>query len=140
MLDTATTVTLTVTDGTATSPGDYSATGATLTIPAGRTSATANVYITPVNDTLDEDPDETVTVRATTTSGLVLSGPDLLPDDSFTVTIEDDDGPPTGIDLRGFPDASQRERGSRIGGRDGQVYRWWSPNRQRHHRGSVGSR
>ncbi len=103
VLDTATTVTLTVTDGTATSPGDYSATGATLTIPAGRTSATANVYITPVNDTLDEDPDETVTVRATTTSGLDLSGLDLLADDSFTVTIEDDDGPPTGIDLRVSP-------------------------------------
>ena len=86
---TATTLTLSVVDGTADS-SDYSATGATLTIPAGRVSGAASVHITPVNDTLDEDPDETVTIRANTTSGLNLSG------DSFTVTIEDDDGRPPG--------------------------------------------
>ena len=101
----ATTVTLTVTDGTATSPGDYSATGATLTIPAGRTSATANVYITPFNDTSDE-PDETVMVEAATTSGLTL------PNNSFTVTIEDDDGPPTGIDLTVSPRTVGENAGS----------------------------
>ena len=105
VLDTATTVTLTVTDGTATSPGDYSATGATLTIPAGRTSATANVYITPFNDTLDEDPDETVTVDATTDSGLDLS------QNSFAVTIIDDDGPPTGIDLTVSPSRVREDAG-----------------------------
>ena len=91
-----TTVTLTVGGGTASS-SDYSASGATLTVGASATSGSATVTITPVNDTMDEDPDETVIVSATTTSSLSLSP------SSFTVTIIDDDGPATGIDLTTVP-------------------------------------
>ena len=100
-----TTVTLAVADGTATS-ADYSAAGATLTIGASATSGTATVTITPVNDTMDEDPDETVIVSATTTSSLFLSP------SSFTVTIIDDDGPPTGIDLTVSPSRFSENAGS----------------------------
>ena len=46
---------------------------------------------------MDEDPDETLTILATTDSGLTLSR------NSFTVTILDDDGPPTGIRLTAVP-------------------------------------
>ena len=99
----ATTVTLTVADGTATSPTDYSATGATLTIPAGRASATASVYITPVNDTADE-ADETVNIEAM--SSFTVS-PSSIP-----VRIEDDDGPPTGIDLTVSPSRVSERAGA----------------------------
>ena len=97
----ATTVTLTVENGTADS-SDYSATGATLTIPSGRTSGTANVYITPDNDTSDE-ADETVNVVAASTFSV---SPSSLP-----VTIEDDDGPPTGIDLTVSPSRVREDAG-----------------------------
>ena len=65
----------------------------TLSIPAGRPSATATVTLEPVRDDLDEGAGETVQVRATTDSGLALldgSG-EALPADGFTVTIADDD-------------------------------------------------
>ena len=67
-----TTVTLTVEDGTAVDPGDYSATDAALTIAAGRASGSASVYITPVNDTADDDPDETVNGARSDDFGLSL--------------------------------------------------------------------
>ena len=94
----ATTVTLTVGGGTLTNPDDYSADPATLTIPAGSRSGSANVWITPVDDQLDADPRGTVVVSATADSGEPQPNPS-----SFIVTIEDDDGPPTGIDLRVSP-------------------------------------
>ena len=94
----ATTVTLTVGGGTLTNPDDYSADPATLTIPAGSRSGSANVWITPVDDQLDADPRGTVVVSATADSGEPQPNPS-----SFTVTIEDDDGPPTGIDLTVSP-------------------------------------
>ena len=81
-----TVVTLTLEAGTATAGDDYEevTTPATLTIPAGRVSATAPVTLTPVADAVDED-DETVRIVASTTSSLTLDRA------SFEVTIEDDD-------------------------------------------------
>ena len=96
-----TTVTLTVEDGTADS-FDYSAQGATLTIPKGRTSGSASVYITPVNDMADE-ADETVNIEAT--SSFTVS-PSSIP-----VTIVDNYGPPTGIDLTVFPNLVGEDEG-----------------------------
>ena len=57
----------------------------TLTIPAGSTSATARVTITPVQDAIDEDDGETLRIAAATSSGL------LLVPRSLEVTIVDDD-------------------------------------------------
>ena len=57
-------------------------------------AATANVYITPDNDILVESA-ETVNVVAASTFSVSPS--------SLAVTIEDDDGPPTGIDLTVSP-------------------------------------
>ena len=58
----------------------------TLTIATGRTSATAQVPVTPVNDRIDEDEGEALQLVAETASGLVLR-----PSFSFELTIEDDD-------------------------------------------------
>ena len=55
---------------------------------------------------MDEDPDETLTISATTDSGLTLSR------NSFTVTILDDDGPPTGIRLTAVPASFQENAGA----------------------------
>ena len=57
----------------------------TLTIAAGRTSATARVSVTPVNDDIDEGDGETLRLVAQTASGLVLQP------SSFDLTIVDDD-------------------------------------------------
>ena len=57
----------------------------TLTIAAGRTSATARVPVTPVSDSIDEGVGEALQLLAQTASGLVLR-PAL-----FELTIEDDD-------------------------------------------------
>ncbi len=75
-----TNVTLSVSAGTAATT-DYSATTATLTIPAEKTSGTATLTLTPVDDAVDE-ADETVTVEGAV-SGLTVTG--------ATVTIIDDD-------------------------------------------------
>ena len=62
---------------------DYAGGTASLTIPAGQTSATADITLTPTADTLTEDA-ETVTITgATTTTGLTI--------ESVDVTITDDD-------------------------------------------------
>ena len=57
-----------------------------LSIPAGRTSATARVPVEPVNDGIDEGAGEALWLVAQTDSGL-----DLRPSSSFGLTIEDDD-------------------------------------------------
>ena len=57
----------------------------TLTIAAGRTSATAQIVVTPVNDAIDEGAGEALQLVAQTNSGL-----ELRPS-SFELTIEDDD-------------------------------------------------
>ena len=65
---------------------DFAAiTPVTLTIAAGRTSATARVPVTPVNDDIDEGAGEGLRLVAQTSSGLALQP------SSFDLTIEDDD-------------------------------------------------
>ena len=92
----ATVVTVSVAAGTA-QPEDFTAvTNFPLTIPANQASGTASFRLRPVNDTLDED-DETLTVSGTTTaSGLTSVA-------SATLTIVDDDGAPSGIELSVSP-------------------------------------
>ena len=58
----------------------------TLTIAAGRTSASADVVLTPINDQIDEDSGETLRLVAQTNSSL-----ELTPGSEFEITIEDDD-------------------------------------------------
>ena len=83
---TATDVTVTVAGGTATAGDDFTAVDdVTVTIAAGEASGTDTFTLTPVNDDVDE-ADETVTVSATTTSGLTVR-----PTAGLTVTITDDD-------------------------------------------------
>ena len=77
---------------TATDPDDYTATfdNAALTIPAGQHSATANLTVTPVDDTLHEG-DESIAVRGTNTDpGLTVNGVrlEILDDDPAPATIK----------------------------------------------------
>ena len=81
----ATEVALAVNAGTATLTDDYTATGATLTIVAGQSSASATLTVTPVDDTVAEGP-ETVSIGGSVT-GLTVT--------AATVTLIDDEGTPT---------------------------------------------
>ena len=83
--DTDTVVTLTLEKGSA-QDEDFEAIEVKLTIIAGRTSATRQVPVTPVNDDIDEGAGETLQIATATTSGLALR-----PSAAFTITIEDDD-------------------------------------------------
>ena len=74
------------TDGTAASPGDYTAVTGTLTIPAGTTSGTISVLL--VDDAIDEN-DETFTVILSNAVNATLNGA------LGTGTITDDDATPT---------------------------------------------
>ena len=71
------------TDGTATAPGDYTATTGTLSIPAGATSASFDV---PIADDAVAEGDESFTVALSAASGATLGTPS-----SETVTVADDD-------------------------------------------------
>ena len=83
---TATELTVSVADGTATAGADYATvTSFTLTIEAGQRDGSASFTFMPLSDDLDE-PNETARVSATTTTGLTV-----VP---ATVTIEDDDAEP----------------------------------------------
>ena len=74
------------TDGTATSPADYSgASGSGVTISAG--SLTTAVVVTTLDDSIDENP-ETITVNLANPSNATIS------DGSGTGTINDNDSPP----------------------------------------------
>ena len=85
-LGTATAVTVSVAGGTATAGDDFTAVDdVTVTIAAGEASGTGTFTLAPVDDAVDE-ADETVTVSATTTSGLTVR-----PTAGLTVTITDDD-------------------------------------------------
>ena len=86
-----TAVSVEVSPGTATQGTDFTAdpTTFTLTIPANAKAGTASFALTPQNDTMDE-PDKTVTVRGSTT----VAGLTVTPA-TVTVTIEDNDHPPT---------------------------------------------
>ena len=86
-----TAVSVEVSPGTATQGTDFTAdrTSFTLTIEANQKSGTASFALTPQNDTIDE-PDKTVTVRGSTTAAGLTVTPAPV-----TVTIEDNDNPPT---------------------------------------------
>ena len=76
-------------DGTASSPGDFTASsGATLTFePGGETTKTITIPV--IDDGLDEADEETFTVRLSGPSGATLGTAEA------TGTIADDDEPPT---------------------------------------------
>ncbi|MYF94987.1 MAG: hypothetical protein F4210_05680, partial [Holophagales bacterium] len=78
----ATTVSVTISAGTASTSDFGSVSGFTLTIAAGETSGTATFTLTPVNDDVDET-EETVTVGGTAGHGLAVT--------AATLTIQDDD-------------------------------------------------
>jgi hypothetical protein len=82
------TVAYTTADGTATSPGDYTATSGTVTFNAGETTKPVNVPI--VNDTLDENNETLTLTLSNPTNALLASG-----QSSATGTINDDDAAPT---------------------------------------------
>ncbi len=85
---TATTVTVSVESGTATSGTDFTeVSDFSITIPANTLSATGTFILTPTSDTVDE-PDETVLITGTTAvEDVTVTGTSL--------TITDDDGEPT---------------------------------------------
>ena len=83
--NTATEVTLAVNSGSATLTDDYTATGATLTIAAKQSSASATLTVTPEDDAVAEGP-ETFSIGGTV-SGLTVT--------AATVTLVDNDGTPT---------------------------------------------
>ena len=85
----ATEVTLSLAGLTATSGTDFAAVDpVTLTLPAGRVSATARITLTPVRDAIDEGDGETVRIEAVNAS----SGSTLrLNPSALEVTIADDD-------------------------------------------------
>ena len=87
-------VALSVSDGTATEGEDYTAVPVMLYIPAGQASATAPVVLFPVDD-LVAGGDKTVRVTA------AAAGMTATP---ATVTITDNETPPTGVALTVSPD------------------------------------
>lgn len=85
------------TSGTATLTSDYTLSPTSIEIPAGQTIGTAT--ITAVDDSLDEDPDETVIVDI----AFVVNGTENEVQ-QVTSTITDDDAPPTvALSLSGSP-------------------------------------
>ena len=83
--DLTATVTLNLTDGTATAPADYDNTPITVNFAVGQTQATITIPI--VNDTLPED-DETLTISLVNPSNSYSLGGQS----TATLTIIDDDG------------------------------------------------
>ena len=84
-----TVVSVSLVDVTATAGEDYEAATATLTIPAGEESASANFSLTVLEDSIHEG-EETLQVTGTT------PGLDVLPDE---IAIQDNDAAPTSIGL-----------------------------------------
>ena len=76
-----------------------------LTIPAGETASTGTVTLTAVDNNVDA-PDETVTVSATASNSLGVTFPD-----DVTLTIRDDDDPPT-VTLHLSPDTISEAGGT----------------------------
>ena len=94
----ATTVAI-LTGGTAALTDDYSISPSpfSITIPAGATSASANMRVLPVNDNLQEGP-ETIQVSGTSDGGLTVNPAEI--------TIQDDEiGTQVSIDLSVSPDS-----------------------------------
>ena len=95
--NTAVTLTVAAAAGADTVTGDFTVSNnKTLTIAAGATTSTGTVKITAVNNNVDA-PDKSVTVSATASGGGVTNP------DNQTLTITDDDAPPTGITLSVSP-------------------------------------
>ena len=92
----AVTLTVAAAAGADTVTGDFTLSGTTLTIAAGATTSTGAVTITAVDNDIDA-PNKTVTVSATASGGGVANP------DNQTLTITDDDAPPTGITLSVSP-------------------------------------
>ena len=103
---TPTELTVQVAGGTATEGIDFAAVAdVTLTIPAERSSGTAELMLTPIDDGVVEGP-ETVTVTATTTA----AGLTVTPAAGVTVQIADDDRQGVSVEPRALPvDEGQSE-------------------------------
>ncbi len=84
-------ITLTLGTGTAQATDFVDAGSVTLTIPAGRKSATAQVTVEPTRDDLDEGDGETVRISAAFQSRVSGSSLASLEPDSLDVTIKDND-------------------------------------------------
>ena len=84
--DTDTVVTLTLEADSAQAEDFNAIAPVELVIIAGRTSASAQVTITPIDDAIDEVAEETLRIATATTLDL-----DLRPNTGFTISIEDDD-------------------------------------------------
>ena len=99
-----TTVTVSVSGGTATAATDYAAvSNFTITIGVGATDGTGTFTLTPTNDTVDE-PNETIEVTGRSGS-LTVTGDEI--------TLEDDDAAPTGATLSVNPSAVREDAGDR---------------------------
>ena len=99
-------VTVSVAGTTATEGTDFAAvTGVALTIAAGAPSGEATFTLTPTQDEIAEG-DETLTV-----SGTVSTVPDLAVT-AATLTLTDDDGPPTGVTLAVQPGSVAEDGGA----------------------------
>ena len=99
-------VTVSVAGTTATEGTDFAAvTGVALTIAAGAPSGEATFTLTPTQDEIAEG-DETLTV-----SGTVSTLPDLAVT-AATLTLTDDDGPPTGVTLAVQPGSVAEDGGA----------------------------
>ena len=81
----AVTVEVAAEPGTGASSGDFTLSGATLTIAAGATASTGTVQVTAVNNDVDT-PDKTVTVRGAASGGNGVAAPS-----DVTLTVQDDD-------------------------------------------------
>lgn len=84
--DQVATVNYTTSNGSATTPGDYTMVSGTITIPVGQTEANFTVPI--IDDTTDETA-ETILLALEATSGEILVGRPY----TATLTLEDNDGP-----------------------------------------------
>ena len=88
----ATEIALAVTGGTATSGEDFQAlTGLLVTIPANETEGSATVTFTPMDDDIDEDDGETVTLGGTA-DGLTVRAAELtiVDDDERGIVVSDE--------------------------------------------------
>ena len=84
-----TTITVSATPVAPAVAGDFTLSATTLTIPAGTTTSTGSVTLTAVDNALAA-PDKTITVAGTATNSQGVTGPEAV-----TLTITDDEGPPT---------------------------------------------
>ena len=92
--DATTTVDYATSDGTATAGQDYTAASSTLAFPANSTSS-LTISVAVIDDTVDEDEEETFTLTLSNASGAELAGGvNTL---SVTGTITDDDDPQVSV-------------------------------------------